>query len=274
MPRINGEATYLSLHNSASDLTPTSTGLVYFNTGSNIVKWYTGSAWLTAADTTSSQVFTNKDIDGGTASNTSRITVPKAATATLNALTRKAGTLVFDTTTSEFKGDDGTTLNAFSAQVQATASTLGVVQGGTVPGQTSGATIAAGYVGEKITTSALSTTAVASTTLVDVTGSSIALTAGVWKIVWSGLLRVDQSGGGAIVCMVTDSSNTFVGAVARLKSFDGGQATMTGETYVNISSSTTYKLRIASSGSTSSFEVADQTVANDAAYSFYAIRIA
>lgn len=56
------------------------------------------------------QIITNKDIDGGTASNTSRLTIPKAATATLNALTRKAGTVVYDTTTSEFKLDNGSVL--------------------------------------------------------------------------------------------------------------------------------------------------------------------
>lgn len=55
-------------------------------------------------------VLTNKDIDGGTSSNTSRITLPKAAKATLDGLTRKAGTLVFDTTSNKPYYDDGTDL--------------------------------------------------------------------------------------------------------------------------------------------------------------------
>jgi hypothetical protein len=53
---------------------------------------------------------TNKDYQGGTASNTSRLTVPKADTATLAALTRKEATLVFDSTTKKLKVDDGSLL--------------------------------------------------------------------------------------------------------------------------------------------------------------------
>lgn len=60
--------------------------------------------------TTDAQVLTNKDIDGGTASNTSRITVPKAAKATLDGLTRKEGTIVYASDTNTLYADDGTTL--------------------------------------------------------------------------------------------------------------------------------------------------------------------
>jgi hypothetical protein len=55
-------------------------------------------------------VLTNKDIDGGTASNTSRITLPKAAKTALDALTRKQGTVVYDTTSNRPYYDDGTNL--------------------------------------------------------------------------------------------------------------------------------------------------------------------
>ena len=48
------------------------------------------------------------DFDGGTASNTSRVTLPKAATATLEGLDRKEGTIFFDSTEKKFYGDDGT----------------------------------------------------------------------------------------------------------------------------------------------------------------------
>ena len=58
---------------------------------------------------------TNKDIDGGTASNTSRITLPKAAKTTLDALTRKQGTIVHDTTGNKPYYDNGTTLVAFGS---------------------------------------------------------------------------------------------------------------------------------------------------------------
>ena len=60
--------------------------------------------------TTDAQVLTGKDIDGGTASNTSRITIPKAATGTLSGLTRKEATIVYDTTLGKFLGDDGSEL--------------------------------------------------------------------------------------------------------------------------------------------------------------------
>ena len=58
---------------------------------------------------------TNKDIDGGTASNTSRITLPKAAKTTLDALTRKEGTILFDTTSGKPYYDDGTNLKVIGS---------------------------------------------------------------------------------------------------------------------------------------------------------------
>lgn len=57
-----------------------------------------------------SQTLTNKDIDGGTASDTSRITIPKNTLSNLLALTRKQGTILYATDTNKFYRDDGTTL--------------------------------------------------------------------------------------------------------------------------------------------------------------------
>lgn len=97
-----------------------STGGANTGTKSTIVSSQTADRSITLPDATTtllgtdtSQIVTNKDIDGGTASNTSRITLPKAATATLNALTRKQGTLVYDTTANNVKFDDGSTLQTF-----------------------------------------------------------------------------------------------------------------------------------------------------------------
>ncbi len=59
----------------------------------------------------STQVLTNKDIDGGTASNTSRITVPKGLYSSLLLLTRKEGTILYATDLDQFYSDDGTNLN-------------------------------------------------------------------------------------------------------------------------------------------------------------------
>lgn len=70
--------------------------------------------------TTDAQVITSKDIDGGTASNTSRITVPKAATGTLSGLTRKEGTIVYDTTEAKLFVDDGTNLNPIGGGLEPT----------------------------------------------------------------------------------------------------------------------------------------------------------
>lgn len=64
----------------------------------------------TIPTTTSTSVFTNKDYDGGTASNSSRITVPKETLANLTALTRKEGTIVYATDTDKLYRDDGTSL--------------------------------------------------------------------------------------------------------------------------------------------------------------------
>jgi C1q domain len=60
--------------------------------------------------TTDTQALTNKDIDGGTASNTNRITLPKASKATLDALTRKEGTIVFASDEDKVYVDDGSNL--------------------------------------------------------------------------------------------------------------------------------------------------------------------
>jgi hypothetical protein len=61
------------------------------------------------------QVLTNKDVDGGTASNTRRITLPKAAKATLDGLTRKEGTLVYASDQNKVYADDGSTLVELAA---------------------------------------------------------------------------------------------------------------------------------------------------------------
>jgi len=61
--------------------------------------------------TTDTQALTGKDIDGGTASDTSRITVPSDTKANLDLLTRKEGTIVYGTDTDILYADDGTTLN-------------------------------------------------------------------------------------------------------------------------------------------------------------------
>lgn len=57
--------------------------------------------------TTGTQALTNKDFDGGTASDTSRITLPKASTSTLAGLTDKEGTIAYDTDLDNIVFNDG-----------------------------------------------------------------------------------------------------------------------------------------------------------------------
>lgn len=83
------------------------------------VNGYLSSAdWTTfnnKVGTSTVQTLTNKDIDGGTASNTSRITLPKDTKTNLDALTRKAGTIVYDTTSNKPYFDNGTTLTVIGS---------------------------------------------------------------------------------------------------------------------------------------------------------------
>ena len=62
----------------------------------------------TVATLAGTEAFTNKDYQGGTASNTSRLTVPSASFATLDGLTDKAATLGYDTTSNNMLVNDGT----------------------------------------------------------------------------------------------------------------------------------------------------------------------
>lgn len=89
------------------------------------------------ADTTivghnAAQVITNKDIDGGTAANTRRITVPSDTKANLDALTRKAGTVVYATDHAKFYGDNGTTLGAIGGGAFTVSASTSLAAGGTI----------------------------------------------------------------------------------------------------------------------------------------------
>jgi hypothetical protein len=65
----------------------------------------------TLATLAGTEVLTNKDIDGGTASNAKRITLPKDTLANIQALTRKEGTLWYATDVDKLYSDDGASLN-------------------------------------------------------------------------------------------------------------------------------------------------------------------
>lgn len=69
------------------------------------------TATALAAQKSVAEVLTNKDIDGGTASNTQRLTVPKNTKTNLDALTRKEATLVYGSDTKKVYFDNGTSLS-------------------------------------------------------------------------------------------------------------------------------------------------------------------
>lgn len=85
-------------------------GRIIYDTDLSTLLCDNGSSWETLVTLDNSQILTNKDVDGGTASNSSRITIPKATKSTLDGLTRKQGTLVFASDESILYIDDGTTL--------------------------------------------------------------------------------------------------------------------------------------------------------------------
>jgi hypothetical protein len=82
-----------------------STGKLYWLADATL----TSAVWKELLLTAAAQVVTNKDIDGGTASDTSRITLGKNTTTNLNSLTKKEAVMVYDTTTKKVKVGDGST---------------------------------------------------------------------------------------------------------------------------------------------------------------------
>ena len=81
-------------------------------------------ATTTIVGTDTSQILTNKDIDGGTAANTRRITLPKDVKANLDALTRKQGTVVFASDQNKAYVDNGTSLVAIGSGSSGLYSTI------------------------------------------------------------------------------------------------------------------------------------------------------
>lgn len=107
-------------------------GAAYWDSALTALKIYDGSSYLQVLFTSKAQVITNKDIDGGTAATTRRITVPKDTLTNLTALPRKEGSIYFDTVSKTFYVDDGTNLVAtVGAAVSSVNGFAGVVVIGT-----------------------------------------------------------------------------------------------------------------------------------------------
>ena len=97
------------------DRTGTSGSFIYKDASASKFACGPAGTEVDVVTTTTTQGISNKtitvsDIDGGTASNTSLITLPKASTATLSGLIRKEATLVYDTDVDAPFYDNGTSL--------------------------------------------------------------------------------------------------------------------------------------------------------------------
>ena len=98
----------------ADPVTAVVTGRVYWNSVSKTVRIWDGTVWT---DLVGANGATLKDIDGGAALDTRRLTIPKAAKAALVALTRKQGTIVFASDENLMYYDNGAALVAFGTSL-------------------------------------------------------------------------------------------------------------------------------------------------------------
>lgn len=124
--KVYGQLEQATLEVVSSDPAGTVQARVWFNSTSGLPKVHNGSAVKEfyikdAADvvvlTTATQALTNKDVDGGTAANNRRITIPKGTTAAITALTRKEGTILYSTDAQLLYFDNGTSLIALATPV-------------------------------------------------------------------------------------------------------------------------------------------------------------
>ena len=81
-----------------------------------LVEGISNAHWVKQVNESNTAVLTNKDIDGGVASNTSRVTVPKNTKTNLDGLSRKQGTLCYSTTDNKLYFDDGVTLVSLASE--------------------------------------------------------------------------------------------------------------------------------------------------------------
>lgn len=184
----------------------------------------------------------------------------------------------------KFLKADGTWATTPAGPSQATATVLGTVKGGTVPGSTTGSAIAAGYLGEIVLASITQTTI--TTSMADVTGASLPLSAGTWRIHFSGTgyaaAAASINATCQLVARITDNANTLIGTSDRslyVKSTVAVTTDVLGmlvtEEIVNPSTSTTYKLRAQrfDTGGTGSALIFASADGSNRGNIFYAIRV-
>ena len=150
-----------------------------------------------------------------------------------------------------------------------------------ITGRTDGLPPSAGKIGEKIAATISTLTSI--TTEADITGASISLTAGCWRIEYSCTVQVNtgatsgNSTDGTV--KITDNSNNLVGASARnlrcktVAAVAGDSiVSLSASEVVNIAATTVYKLRALKTdgAGTGTVNVFSQAGLNS---TFYAVRI-
>lgn len=87
-------------------------GRIYKNTVTGLIRIYDlpSTSWITFVTEAATQTLTNKEFEGGTATNARRLTVPSNTYVNLLALTRKAGVILYATDQTKMYFDNGTTL--------------------------------------------------------------------------------------------------------------------------------------------------------------------
>jgi len=113
---IYGELLRAQLHLSSSDLSPTGTGLIYFNTTSSIAKVYNGSAWKTFLWADFTNVTGTLGIANGGTGQTAALAAFDALAAGLTGTPAKGDVYTYGTSTSvrTAVGANGTVLTANS----------------------------------------------------------------------------------------------------------------------------------------------------------------
>lgn len=160
----------------------------------------------TVVGTSDSQVLTNKDIDGATASNTDRITIPKDTLANLTALSRKQATVVYGSDTLTTYVDNGTSLVPLAAAAFGPFTDNRVLRAdGTSNIQDSAVTLtdAGGLTG--LTDVAVGTLDL-STNIISSSNNNIVLTASTSTVIKSNLVQVRPTSGTGKFSLFEDTS--------------------------------------------------------------------
>lgn len=142
---------------------------------------------------------------------------------------------------------DSTGTEVSFGNTPATATTYGTVKGGVVPGQVSGSAVAAGYIGEILSTASVDNVTLSVGSYINIT-APLSVTAGIWMLY--GVVTDDGRGSGALGADFALSANSAA-ITGCTKGLDWiFQASNAGSSYIgativkylNISSPTTYYL--------------------------------